>query len=133
LLDENVRVTDGLIVGNTRDAVGILAFKGIPFAAAPIGPLRWREPEAVAPRRQPRSAKAFGPRCWQTKVFGVASIPGTASEDCLYLNVWTGARSAGERRRVMVWIHGGGFLLGTASTDISTAGVSPRRVLLSSR
>jgi para-nitrobenzyl esterase len=116
-VDENVQLSSGPIIGNARDAAGVLSFKGIPFAAPPVGPLRWSEPRLVKPWPQPRSAKDYGAICWQTKADGFPRLTGNIDEDCLFLNVWTAARSNKERRPVMVWIHGGGFLFGTASRD----------------
>ena len=86
-----VHLTGGALTGKLEGTVAV--FKAIPFAQPPLGPLRWREPQDVTPWQEPRSAKAFGPRCWQTKIVGAPPLPGTASEDCLYLNVWTGARA----------------------------------------
>ena len=87
-------------------------FKGIPFAAPPVGNLRWRAPQPVAHWDGVRKADQFSPVCMQNAPNAAASKP---SEDCLYLNVWTSAKSASEKRPVMVWIYGGGFTSGSAS------------------
>ncbi|CAN5801149.1 carboxylesterase family protein [soil metagenome] len=115
-LAETVRVQQGTLKGAPRDAQGVLSFRGVPFAAAPVGKLRWRPPESAAAWEGTRDASRVGNRCWnnvpETGLGGrVAEIP--QSEDCLFLNVWTAASSSSERRPVMVWIHGGGFQFGT--------------------
>ncbi len=89
-------------------------FKSIPYAAAPIGPLRWRPPQPAGSWSGVRSAKAFGPACLQpTGATNIAGDPGPVSEDCLTLNVW--APRGGRDLPVMVWIHGGGHRFGSAS------------------
>ena len=97
-----VAVTGGLIEGVEEQ--GITAFKGIPFAAPPVGRLRWRPPQPVVSWHGTRKTGAFAQECAQN-----GGGPAGSSEDCLYLNVWTGAASGKERRPVMVWIPGGGF------------------------
>jgi para-nitrobenzyl esterase len=103
---------------------GVRAFKGIPFAAPPLGPLRWKEPQAVAKWDGVRKAEQFGNVCAQpsqtSRVPNNVSVdlpdsPKT-SEDCLYLNVWTSASRAGDRLPVMVWIFGGAYTEGAGST-----------------
>jgi para-nitrobenzyl esterase len=112
---DTVRVDGGLISG--VESGGVRAFKGVPFAAPPLGDLRWTPPHPVVPWSGVRQADTFGPRCVQTP-YPSGSIyvmdPGPQSEDCLHLNVWTAGR-AGERRPVMVWIHGGAWTRGASS------------------
>jgi para-nitrobenzyl esterase len=104
-----IEVTGGRIAGVRED--GVLSFKGIPFAAPPVGAGRWKAPRPVSPWSGVRQAKAFAPACAQHEPpFRLPS-----SEDCLYLNVWTGARSARQLRPVIVWIHGGGFTGGATA------------------
>src|SRR5437870_5446798 len=98
-------------------AATIAAFKGIPFAAPPTGALRWRPPQPVAKWDGIRKAEEFSPRCLQGAPGGGrggAPAPPT-SEDCLYLNVWTGAKSFSERLPVIVFAYGGGFTSGAGS------------------
>jgi para-nitrobenzyl esterase len=101
-----VRVETGLLSGTPGADASITAFKGIPYAAPPVGELRWRPPQPAAKWQGVRKAEQFGPICPQPTGHG-APAP-AMSEDCLFLNVWTGAKSSRERRPVMVWIHGAG-------------------------
>jgi para-nitrobenzyl esterase len=107
------KVHEGVLKGVVNGDVA--AFKGIPYAAPPVGELRWRAPKAPAAWTGERSAAAYGPACMQMgRAFGGA---GSQSEDCLTLNVWTPAKHAGGKLPVMVWIHGGGFTNGSGGTS----------------
>ena len=94
---------------------GVFAFLGVPFAAPPVGDLRWRPPVDPACWMDVRATKAFAPACLQLKDEAGTSTVG--DEDCLYLNVWTPATGAGDRP-VLVFIHGGGNAVGTASDPL---------------
>ncbi|MFT4031241.1 MAG: carboxylesterase family protein [Siphonobacter sp.] len=118
-----VAVDGGLISGINQH--GIQIFKGIPFAAAPVGKLRWKAPQALVPWSGVRACEAFGPSPMQASPvpFSMWSaeflIPKEPiSEDCLYLNVWSGAKSSREKRPVLVWIYGGGFTSGGSAVPI---------------
>jgi para-nitrobenzyl esterase len=93
-------------------------YAGIPYAAAPVGDLRWRPPEPPKPWTEPLQATGFGPDMPQPPGLGVLRGP-RQDEDALQLNVWTPAGAAGGSLPVMVWIHGGGFLGGSASDPAS--------------
>jgi para-nitrobenzyl esterase len=104
-----VTTADGAVRGAATASADV--FLGIPYAAAPIGPLRWRPPQPAARWSGERDATKFAPHCAQpASPFGLASV----SEDCLYLNVFapTGHKHGGDGRPVIVWIHGGGWLVG---------------------
>ncbi|MFT3723688.1 MAG: carboxylesterase family protein [Hyphomonadaceae bacterium] len=99
------------------EAKGVLAFKGIPYAAPPVGALRWKAPARAAKWEGIRDASAYGPICMQKMPNpdnGIGQYP--ASEDCLTLNVFT--QQLGGKRPVMVWIHGGGFVNGSGSAEL---------------
>jgi len=107
--------------GQLKGAIanGVLSFKGIPFAAPPVGPLRWRTPQPVTPWIGVRAATAFGPDCLQVPFpSDAAPLGGALSEDCLYANVWLPAGHRGEKLPVMVWIYGGGFVNGGTSPSV---------------
>lgn len=101
------------------------AFLGIPYAAAPVGALRWRPPEVLAPWAGVREATAFGASAWQVLApqgFGPWTpafvVSGPISEDCLFLNVWAPAAAAAAPRPVLVWIHGGAFVQGSGAVPV---------------
>ncbi len=107
-----VALPSGQLQGSADDA-GVVAFKGIPFAKAPVGALRWRSPRPAVSWRGVRDATRFGLRCLAPAGGPLASDT-PSGEDCLTANVWTAAPFAAVRRPVMVWIHGGGFQFGSS-------------------
>lgn len=115
-----VRTETGLIRGEVVDVQGtqVRVFRGIPFAAPPVAGLRWRPPQPGKPWEDVRECRKFGPACPQPPDRVYASRFGEQSEDCLYLNVWTTAGEASQKRPVMVWIHGGGNLIGGAASPV---------------
>ena len=108
-----VKLDTGQVAGIAGATPEMHIYKGIPFAAPPVENLRWRAPQPAAHWDGVRQADAFGPVCMQNGGGGGGGQK--ASEDCLYLNVWTAAKSAGEKRPVMVWIYGGGYNTGSGS------------------
>ena len=107
----NIKATVyGPVRGEAVEGMGV--FRGIPYAAPPVGDLRWRPPARPAAWEQPRDATAFGTACWQPIITGIYSRGDLErSEDCLYLNIWSRA-NAGDAQPVMVWIHGGSLRIG---------------------
>ena len=119
-----VRTQQGLVAGQPGKDARIIVFKGIPFAAPPVGPLRWKAPQPPASWEGIRQADKFGPSPIQTIVEGRAPwthefmTHGAISEDCLYLNVWTPAKTAGDKLPVFVWAYGGGYTEGSGAVDV---------------
>lgn len=116
VLAKPVRIDGGLVEGVHSD--GLTVYKGIPFAAPPVGPLRWREPQPVSPWHGVRKADAFTPACMQTGVSMPGETPPKVSEDCLYLNIWAPSRTAHAGGAVLIWIYGGGFSNGSAAMPL---------------
>ena len=121
---EEVRLDSGPITGalEKSDQGDVWTFKGIPYAAPPVGELRWKPPQPVEPWDEPLACTSFGPACPQP---GQSETPylelltvGTADEDCLHLNVWSPAESPEEHLPVMVWIHGGSFETGSGAMSV---------------
>ncbi len=110
-------VTDrGSILGTLSRDGQVQTFLGIPYAAPPVGPLRWKAPQPAAKWSGVRSATSFGPRCMQTHLYpDMVFRDSGPSEDCLTLNVWAPAAKNAAPLPVMVWIHGGGFVTGGSS------------------
>ncbi|HLG56384.1 MAG TPA: carboxylesterase family protein [Vicinamibacterales bacterium] len=135
MISEQVRIDSGMLAGTASGQPTVRVFKGIPFAAPPLAENRWKAPQPVAKWDGVRKADAFGAPCTSGPAGagrgggrgaapgapGAAAPPAQAaapreparSEDCLYLNVWTSANNANDRRPVMVWIYGGGFTGGS--------------------
>src|SRR5258708_32143864 len=98
------------------EASGIRIFRGVPFAHPPVGKLRFAPPAPAARWNGVRDAKQFGARCMQLPLFGDMNFRSNGmSEDCLYLNIWTPAKRAGERLPILVYYFGGGFQAGDGS------------------
>ncbi len=114
VLAEPVKLDSGMVESVLQDGSGVTVFKGIPYAAPPVGALRWKAPMPAAAWEGPRPATEFSTACPQGG--GLAQMTGealpTLSEDCLYLNIWTTAAGTDAKQPVMVWIHGGGLTLG---------------------
>jgi para-nitrobenzyl esterase len=114
---DTLRVDGGMLSGAAHD--GVRSYKGIPYAAPPVGALRWKPPQPAAPWTGTKAAVEVGPACAQADRPTRSSIfpdpTERRSEDCLYLNVWTAA-NANERQPVMVWYHGGGWVRGSGNS-----------------
>ncbi|MCE9651117.1 MAG: carboxylesterase family protein [Parvibaculum sp.] len=120
-----VSVETGELQGVRGD--GLTAFKGIPYAAAPVGALRWRAPQPAAHWQGVRPANAYGDDCMQNRfIFDSAPSSQSMSEDCLFLNVWTPSPDAG-KRPVMVWIHGGALITGSGSAPVFNGSAFARK------
>jgi para-nitrobenzyl esterase len=124
-----IKTTEGPVTGLVRN--GVYEFRGIPYAAPPVGKWRWMPPQPVAKWKEPRDATHFGNICAQSTTLGVFAGPASVDEDCLFLNVFTTKLGNGDTPArgglpVIVWIHGGGNVDGTAAdydgTKLATGG-----------
>lgn len=119
-----VRIESGLVEGVAGKTAGVQVFKGIPYAAPPVGDLRWRPPQPPAKWDGVRKTEKFSDSCVQSLArsrnpwTAEFMVQNDASEDCLCLNVWTAAKSSNDRRPVFVWIHGGGFNEGSGEVAV---------------
>jgi len=113
-----VTVDTGALQGTTEAGIGV--FRGIPYAAPPVGELRWRPPQPAAKWEGVRKADAFGPACPQIpdSPTYLGGPIGKTGEDCLYLNIWAPGGAGPTKLPVMVWIHGGGFFSGAGSERV---------------
>ena len=120
-ITDPVRVEQGLLAGTTGSSADVRVYRGIPYAAPPVGDLRWKAPQPPAAWQGVRQATEFSKACWQTPYPAAAAIYQAKlpplSEDCLYLNIWTPGKSAKDKLPVMVWIHGGGFTRGDGGSQ----------------
>lgn len=111
-----VTTANGIIEGEFDIKTNIQSFKGIPFAQPPVGNLRWKAPQPVTNWTGVKQTKKFGPRAVQSNIFGDMGFRSDGlSEDCLYLNVWSPAKSSDEKLPVLVYFYGGGFAAGDGS------------------
>src|SRR5512133_11240 len=124
-LPDTLRIESGLISGIKDAKSEVVSFKGIPFAAPPVGNLRWKAPQPAKSWDGVKECKTFSASAMQatpmpfsmwTAEFIAPSEP--LSEDCLYLNIWTAAKSPDEKRPVIVFIHGGAFTGGSGSVPV---------------
>lgn len=133
-LPDVVNTNTGKVSGSVNSDGSVHIFKGIPFAAPPIGDLRWKEPQPVAPWAGVKQCTAFSASPMQDRPneFGVYTreflIPfEPINEDCLYLNVWTNAKSSEDKKPVLVYIYGGGFASGGAAVPIYDGEATARK------
>ena len=126
---ESIDTPSGLLIGRLAQDESVVSFRGIPYALPPVGSHRWRPPVSYPKWQGERLAREFGPACMQP---GPKSSSNTSlysyrpaeqsSEDCLYVNVWTPVEALNKGKKallpVMIWVHGGGFKVGSSSMDL---------------
>jgi para-nitrobenzyl esterase len=113
---DQVTVESGKLQGTTNADGSVRMFKGVPFAAPPVGDLRWKAPQSAPKWTSVRAADKFGSACLQTNVFGdIYFRDAQPSEDCLNLDIWIPTKAASSKLPVLVWFYGGGFVAGSAS------------------
>ena len=123
-IEDPVQLDAGLVAGGETSPSGVRVFRGLPFAAPPVGENRWRAPQPVEPWEGVRDASEFGNVCVQAQTepryTNIANMEGSPplSEDCLYLNVWTPAESAGDELPVMIFFYGGAFTDGGGAAPL---------------
>ncbi|HYQ56301.1 MAG TPA: carboxylesterase family protein [Draconibacterium sp.] len=123
---EQVKVEQGIVQGTIED--GLRVFKGIPFAAPPVGDLRWKAPQPAEKWDGVKMTTEFAPAAYQN-----GNPPAGKSEDCLYLNIWTPTQSADEKLPVLVWIYGGGFGGGNTADPLTDgANLAKKGVIVAS-
>lgn len=124
LIDTTVETQSGLLKGVINETNNVVSFKGVPYAAAPIGDLRWREPQAPYAWKGIRDASKFGPSAMQHLSYSTCPyttefmVQDSISEDCLFLNIWTPAKTSTDKLPVLVFIHGGGFNEGSGDVGV---------------
>src|SRR3982751_14439 len=123
-----VTIDTGTLEGAVDSTTSVMVFRGIPYAAPPIGDLRWKPPQAPARWQGVRAARDLGHNCMQHQPYGdIDPFAAGVSEDCLYLNVWTKSLDNRAPRPVMVWIHGGGFFAGFGGEERHNGGPLARK------
>jgi para-nitrobenzyl esterase len=127
IIDSVVQTKSGKVKGAVNDNGTVVSFKGIPYAAPPVGDLRWREPQPPPVWDGIRDATGFCASCIQNRVYSHLPngpwteefmVQDSISEDCLFLNIWTPAKSASDKLSILVYIHGGAFTEGSGSIDV---------------
>jgi para-nitrobenzyl esterase len=122
------KTADGVLEGVVSADGKVRTFKGIPFAAPPVGPFRWKAPQPVTPWTGVRQASEYGARCMQGGIYSDMIFHDSGpSEDCLYLNLWMPANPASAKLPVMVWIYGGGYQAGATSEPRQDGGNLSKR------